>query len=89
VKDSETGDTGASGIGGGGGMARVGMVLDSLALDARPSAAFRVDERRPAGSDDLGRDTACGTLPEVDGLFPSSDGRGLGPSLTFGFEYCA
>jgi hypothetical protein len=91
VKATETGELGASsvaGIGGGGGMARLGTTLESLDLD-RWSAAFRVADRRPAGNEDLGLEAACGTLPEVAGLCPSNDGRGRGPSLTFGLEYCA
>ena len=92
VKANETGELGDSvvaGIGGGGGIASAGTLPESLDLDARWSAAFRVAERRPAGNDDLGRDPSCGTLPEVDGRFPSRDGRGLGPNLTLGFEYWA
>lgn len=93
MKANETGELGgslAAGIGGGGGGARLGMVCESFdALTARSSAAFRVAERRPAGSDDFGLEPTCGTLPDVEGLFPSIDGRGLGPSLTFGFEYWA
>jgi hypothetical protein len=91
VKAREIGELGASlaaGIGGGGGRASVGTLPISFDFAARSSAAFRVAERRPAGNDDLGLDAACGTLPDVEGLFPSRDGRGLGPSLTFGLEYC-
>lgn len=92
VKVSDIGDVGASGvmgIGGGGGRASDGTTLISLGLAARASAAFLVAERRPAGRDDLGRWRLFEPLPDVDGLLPSSDGRGRGPSLTFGFEYCA
>jgi hypothetical protein len=92
VKARDMGELGASdiwGIGGGGGIARLGGLAMSRGLAARWSAAFFVAERRPAGNDDFGLDAACGTLPEVDGLLPSSDGRGLGPSLTLGLEYCA
>jgi hypothetical protein len=88
----EAGDCGISGIGGtwwGGGMAIAGRVLEALVLDSFFSVVFRAAERRPAGSDDTGLATSNGALPEVDGLLPSSDGRGRGPSLTFGLVYCA
>lgn len=92
VKLSDVGEVGASGvlgIGGGGGSARAGTTLMSFGFSARTSAAFLVAERRPAGRDDLGLETLWVPLPDVDGLLPSNDGLGLGPSLTFGFEYCA
>lgn len=70
-------------------MAIAGRVLEALVLDSFFSAVFRAAERRPAGSDDFGLARSDGALPEVDGLLPSSDGRGRGPSLTFGLVYCA
>jgi hypothetical protein len=92
VKASEIGELGGSGIagmGGSGGTTRVETLAESLDLAARWSAAFRVAERSPAGNEDLGLEATCGTLPEVDGLCPSNEGLGLGPSLTLGFEYWA
>jgi hypothetical protein len=90
----DAGDCGISGIGGiwcGGGMAIAGSVLELFVLDSFLSAVFRVAvaERRPAGSDETGLARSDGALPEVEGLLPSSDGRGRGPSLTFGLVYCA
>jgi hypothetical protein len=88
----ELGASGVGGIGGSGGIwgvGRLGTTLVPLVFAVRWSAAFRVADRSPAGKEDLGLDATCGTLPEVDGLCPSSDGRGLGPSLTLGLEYCA
>jgi hypothetical protein len=90
VRDmGELGASGVRGIGGGGGIARAGGLAMSRGFAALWSAAFLVAERRPAGNEDLGLDTTCVTLPDVEGLLPSSDGRGLGPSFTFGLEYCA
>jgi hypothetical protein len=85
----ECGISGIVGIGGGGGIAMPGTALDVLVFDSFLSAAFRVAERRPAGNDETGRCKSGGKLPEVDGLLPSRDGRGRGPSLTFGFVYWA
>ena len=84
----EAGDSGMSGIGGTsccGGIAMVGRVLEEFVL----LAVFRVAERKPAGSDETGLARSDGALPEVDGLRPSSDGRGRGPSLTLGLVYCS
>lgn len=89
VSTGESGISGVEGIGGGGGIAMVGTALDSLVLEAFLSVAFRVPDRRPGGRDDLGLATSCEELPEVEGRLLSSDGRGRGPSLTLGFEYCA
>jgi hypothetical protein len=91
IEIGELGTSGVAGIGGGAGTERVVVVVraESCDLSLRASAAFRVVERSPGGNDDLGLEWTCGTLPEVDGRCVSSDGRGLGPSLTLGFEYCA
>jgi hypothetical protein len=88
----EAGDCGISGIGGTsccGRIAIAGSVLEEFVLDSFLSAVFRVAERKPAGSDETGLARSEGALPEVDGLRPSSDGRGRGPSLTLGLVYWA
>ena len=88
----EAGDSGMSGIGGTsccGGIAMVGRGLEEFVLDSFLLAVFRVAERKPAGSDETGLARSDGALPEVDGLRPSSDGRGRGPSLTLGLVYCS
>jgi hypothetical protein len=89
IEMGELGTSGAAGIGGGGGTARVEERTESCDLSLRGSAAFRAAERSPGGNEDLGLEWTCGTLPDVEGRCVSSDGRGLGPSLTLGFEYWA
>jgi hypothetical protein len=89
IEMGELGASGVAGIGGGGGTARVGARAAFFDLDVLASAIFRAAERRPGGSDDLGLKSICGKLPEVEGRCESSDGRGLGPSLTLGLEYWA
>jgi hypothetical protein len=87
----ESGECGISevvGTGGGGGIAMLGTALELFVLDSFFSAAFRVAERRPDGKEETGL-AASGALAEVEGLLPSSEGRGRGPSLTLGFVYCA
>ena len=87
----ERGELGASGTAVRDGRCRtmgVGVLAAPLASSAFLSAALRVAERRPAGKDDFGLEMLCGTLPDVAGLLLSSDGRGLGPSLTLGLVYC-
>ena len=88
----ETGDCGM--LGGlrscvAGGIEIAGNAPGVVDLDILLSAAFRLAERRPAGSEDLGLVRSAGALPDVAGLLPSSEGRGRGPSLTLGLVYWA
>jgi hypothetical protein len=89
IEMGELGASGVAGIGGGGGTARVEARTESFDLTVLASDIFRAAERSPGGNDDLGLDSTCGALPEVDGRCESNDGRGLGPNLTLGFEYWA
>jgi hypothetical protein len=76
--------SGMLGIGGGGGKAMLGTMLESRDF-GRLVSPFRWAMRRPGGSCETGLASSFERVPAVWGRFPpSTDGRGRGPSLTFG-----